>query len=47
MRATNQLWKNAELVPSSEHLLEQMLNLANIQKVAGQVIRNESVIVSR
>lgn len=46
MSATNQLWKNAELVPSSEHLLEQMLGRANIQKAAGQVIR-ESVIVSR
>jgi len=41
MSATNQLWKNAELVPSSEHLLEQMLDRANIQKAAGQVIRNK------
>lgn len=41
MSVTNQLWKNAELVPSSEHLLERMLDWGNILKAARQVIRNK------
>lgn len=43
MSGTNQLWSNAELVPSSEHLLEQMLEWANIKKAARQVIRNKGI----
>lgn len=41
MSVTNQLWKNEELVPSSEQLLEQMLDWPNIEKAARQVIRNK------
>lgn len=41
MSATNQLWKNAELVPSSEQLLERMLDWSNIKKAARQVTRNK------
>ncbi len=41
MSATNHLWKNTDLVPSSEHLLEQMLGWANIEKAARRVIRNK------
>jgi retron-type reverse transcriptase len=43
MSGTNQLWSNAELVPSSEQLLEQMLEWANIKKAARQVIRNKGI----
>ncbi len=41
MSATNQLWNDIDLVPSSEHLLEQMLDWANIEKSARRVIRNK------
>jgi len=47
MSATNQLWKSAELVPSSEHLLEQMLDRANILFAQMGLVSVESVIVSR
>lgn len=41
MSATNQLWKNEEFVPSSEQLLERMLEWTNITRAARQVIRNK------
>lgn len=40
MSATNQLWTNAELVPSSERLLEGVMEWQNIEKAAQHVIRN-------
>jgi len=40
MSATNQLWTNAELVPSQTRLLEHMMDWQNINKAARRVIRN-------
>jgi len=40
MRATNQLWNPEELVPSSDKLLEQMVERRNIEKAARRVIKN-------